>query len=531
MNGVSVISRTLVAAIALVLLCAAGDDLGVVSGVVRDAAGKAVEGAKVTLTSSQTPPILQQTTSGREGQYRFAGVRFGEYRLAAELGGPGAAMPGAVLVSSSTPVVVDLTLTPSRPPLKFEAAGVRGLIDPGGYSAPANAAAASGLIAGIADIKRSGYGLGASARDFPCGLEPELKKSVEANPDKAEPNRRLGEFYIAHDQPVKAIPLLEQAHRIDGADAASARDLAIAWMKNGQFEAARELLTGLAAGQGESQTHSLLARAEEGSGMFARASEEYQIAAKGDPSPENLFGVGYELILAGMPRDAGKAFRAGLAQHPRSIQLLSGAGAAEFLQGHAAEGIVSFLQATDLAPSDPRPYSFLSSASGVSGVEGERVRSAFKRFRELVPENAQASYFYGLNLLGQRGKDGGAVDLKMVEELFKQAIMLDPNFAKAHFQLGGLYAERGDFVAAAREYEATVRLAPELREAHYRLAGAYRHTGRDELAAREMRLFEQARERPDSETGTAGMSIEQFVSVIDRPGRERPETQCPAAGR
>jgi len=32
--------------------------------------------------------------------------------------------------------------------------------------------------------------------------------------------------------------------------------------------------------------------------------------------------VGYELILAGLPPDAARAFESGLKQHPRSIKLL-----------------------------------------------------------------------------------------------------------------------------------------------------------------------------------------------------------------
>ena len=47
---------------------------------------------------------------------------------------------------------------------EFEAAGIRGLIDPGGYSAPANAAAASGLISGVADIRRTENGAGSHPR-------------------------------------------------------------------------------------------------------------------------------------------------------------------------------------------------------------------------------------------------------------------------------------------------------------------------------------------------------------------------------
>ena len=37
--------------------------------------------------------------------------------------------------------------------------------------------------------------------------------------------------------------------------------------------------------------------------------------------------MGYELVLAGLPADAARAFESGLKQHPQSIRLLIGAGA------------------------------------------------------------------------------------------------------------------------------------------------------------------------------------------------------------
>ena len=56
--------------------------------------------------------------------------------------------------------------------------------------------------------------------------------------------------------------------------------------------------------------HRLSAKVEEGSGHFAKASEEYLIAAEQDPSEENIFGEGYELILAGRPMDAAEVYLA-----------------------------------------------------------------------------------------------------------------------------------------------------------------------------------------------------------------------------
>ena len=522
--------------------CAASDDVGIISGTVRDLESKPVAGAKVTLTCDLPPLISMHTISSGEGQYRFSGLRPCRFRLIAEKSGfvaPASAVAEVSVASSS--VEVDFKLGPmpstveskppagSHPPPKFEAAGVRGLIDSGGYSAAANGAAASGLIEGIADIKRADNGVGASAANqWPCGLEPELRTAVAANPSQGAANRRLGEFYIAHNQAGKAVPFFQRARQIDPSDYLAARDLAFAWMKSGQFATARELLETLPENQRTPETHRLLARAYEGSGMFRQASQQYQLAANSEPSEENLFGVGYELILAGLPADAAGAFTAGLTRYPQSITLLIGSGTAEFLQGHTSEGLSFFLRASDLYSSDPRPYSFIASASKASPSESERVRSSLKRFLDLAPNNAKACYFYALSLLN--GPDSGAGDTVSVESLLKRAIALDPGLAGAHLQLGVLYERRGDFDSAAHEFEAAILLAPELKEAHYRLAGVYRHTGRVELAAREMQLYQQARAQETSQPADSAIGIEQFVSVFDRPVPQMAgAAQCPEA--
>jgi tetratricopeptide (TPR) repeat protein len=538
----------LVVVLALVI-GAAGDELGTltISGFVRDAEGKAVAGAKVILTNEDPPPVSIQTASGAAGEYQFNALRPGRYQLTTELSGFAPSKPVNVVVGPSAPAQkVDLSLTrvrsdpaaktssDARPPLKFEAAGVRGLIDPGGYSAPANAAAASGLVQGIADIKRAGNGSDSAAGNWPCGLEPELRKAAAATPDNAEANRRMGQFYVAHGQPAKAIPFLERARQLNPQEPATGRDLALAWLGTGQFDAARDLLNFQAKQESSAEVHRLLARAEEGSGMFQEASREYQLAAKLEPAEENLFGVGYELILAGLPQEAARAFEAGLQPFPRSGTLLIGFGTAQFLEGRSAEAVHSFLQAADLNPADPGPYPFLAGTFGISGAEIDRVRGSFKRYLELAPDNAEASYFYALTLSYGSARSSDGADLSSAEALLKRALVLDPKLAKAHFQLGTLYAQRGAYQNAVTEYEDTIRLAPDLREAHYRLAGAYRQTGRNELAAREMKLFEDMRAQETSDREDARISIEQFLSVINRPGdrpghNSQPQAECPNA--
>ncbi len=516
---------------------------GSVAGTVRDGDGKPLSGASVRLSNLETHQVAYRAISGPSGEFRFAELTDGAYSLSAELSGYNAAGPVIVRVhSNSLAVAADLTLTrvsataesgafasdatdASHPKPEFQAAGIRGLIDPGGYSASSNGAA-SGILRGIADIKRTDKSFGASAaKDFPCGLETELRSAVAEFPDQANPNLRLGEFYVVHDQPAQAIPFLKRSLEIDGTNDDASRELAIAFLQSGEFENARKTLSPLENRDTTPEAHQLLARAAEGSGMFQQAAQEYRAAYNMESSEESLFGEGYELILAGSPAEGNIAFEAGVKRYPQSIALRVGAGTAQFLLGNTSTALRCFLDAADIDPTDPRPYPFVASASGISHDEEERVRNSFKRYLDRKPDSGLANYFYALAL----SRESGGVDAGRIETLLKRAIQLDPNLAKAHLQLADLYAQRDDYADAVPEYEAAVRLAQGLNEVHYRLAMAYKHIGRTEQSAREMEIFQLSKQRQAEANAGQGIDIAQFISVMDAPHRPgNQEIQCPA---
>jgi tetratricopeptide (TPR) repeat protein len=390
----------------------------------------------------------------------------------------------------------------------------------------------------MADVKRADATSGlTSTKDWPCDMEPTLQKAVEASPHKGQANRELGQFYLAHDQPAKAIPLLQRAVQLDNKDYAASKALGIAWLRNGQFEEAHKQFSALvdvggeASAQAQGQAHEraeiyqLLAHSDEGLGMFKEAAEDYRKASLEEPSEQSVFGIGYELVLAGSAADALVVFQDGKQKYAQSVSLRIGIGTAQFLLGHASDALRNFLEASDLDPSDARPYPLVAAASGVASDQSERVLATLKRFLDLNPGNPLANYLYALIL----SRDGTHADTRRIEGLLKNAIHLDPRLAKAHLQLADLYAERGDYQEAIPEYETAARVAPDLSETHYRLAIAYKRMGRSGQSAREMQIFQQQKTKQSTATGNDGIDLAQFISVMDAPSESSvPQTTCAA---
>jgi tetratricopeptide (TPR) repeat protein len=518
-----------------VLCVFAAQPLGIY-GVARDCEGKPIAGIDILLSAAKDPSLQRQIKSGPLGEYRFGDLAAGGYTITANLA---SCKPGAPIVvdlaASSDGIEADLTLvrgstppgdgkTPlSNPPLEFESSGIRGMIDQGGYSASSNGAAEN-LLTGIAQIKAQPNVGTSTVKDWPCSLEPELLKTAAEHPDQVETNRRAGDYYAAHDQPAKAIPFFKQALSIDPADYGATRGLAVSWLQSGDFENARKLLISFTQYHPSAEMHQLLARAYQGSGLFREAAAECRVANRAQPSEENLFGAGYEFILAGSLSDALAELQLGMERYPRSISIQIGASTAEFLQGKTSEALRSLLRAADIDPADPRPYPFIDSASSSSAERALQVQECFKRYLDRDPASAAANYYYAKSLLAQ-----GVPDTVHVETLLKRAIQLDPSLASAHLQLADLYAQRNNDHDAIVEYQTAIRLAPERGEAHYRLARALKRAGKDDESAREMKVFLSQKWHIDADPK---IHLDRLMSTIGQAeSRSNPDVRCPAPSR
>ena len=542
----SVVPRLLLFAVLLPCCCTApAQTVGSISGSVHAPDGAAMPGVVLTLsrepgspngTSGGTPaqnqsaPVPLHATTDALGAYRFEGVAFGHFHLASDRPADTLSPQADIAVTEKDPERrLDLTLTrPSaeadtKPALQLQAAGIRGYIDPGGYSAAASAAAASDLIRGAADLNRPTPDAASPAGSSACASAARLLQATRDHPQDPHASLALGQFYLARHQPQLALAPLERARLLHQSDPAAAALLAEALLENKQFQAAHDLLASSAAQPASATQFRMLARSEEGLEEFAQAARDYQAAAGLEPTEADFYGAGYELLLAGQPAAASKAFLDGTARYPDSTMLWMGVGTSAFLEGRAADATRIFLKVATLHASDPRPYPFLSASSGISDIEPDAVVACFRRFHEASPSSAEAAYFYAESLLHHAATGASQ---NQVQSLLEQAVRLKPDFAQAHAALGAASFSAGDFNRAAAEFVEALRLDGELWEVRYKLSAAYRRAGKPQQADEQMRLFLAQKSRNRAAGEASGIQLDQFLSVFRQP--DAPATAQPS---
>ena len=199
-----------------------------------------------------------------------------------------------------------------------------------------------------------------------------------------------------------------------------------------------------------------------------------------------------------------------------------GLGIALYSRGNYDEAVKSLLRASDLNPTDPRCYLFLSKAYDSSPIQAEEVIQRFRRFSELQPRNARALYYYAMSLWKGRRAQDASLDVHQIESLLKKSTELEPNLAEAHLQLGNLYSDQSKYAEAVLEYERALQENADLADAHYRLGQAYVHTGQKELAQQQLDLYQRLRAQRLAELDKQRADVRQFVySAKDAPGSKQ----------
>lgn len=346
----------------------------------------------------------------------------------------------------------------------------------------------------------------------------QFSKAAELDPANYNTNHNLGEVYIHAGNVGKALPYLEKAQRVNPASYDNGYDLSLAYLVTERLSEARTSVQSLLKQKETGELHNLLGQIEEKDGQFVAAANQFEAAARMEPSESNLFDWASELLLHRTLDPAIEVFEKATARYPDSPRLMVGLGMAYYARGNYDDAVKAFLRGADLNPSDPRCYKFLARAYDSSPSQAAEVIERFRTFAELRPHNGQALYYYAMSLWkGKRAQDPD-LDLKQIDSLLKSAIAADPALPEAHLQIGNLNADQGKFAEAIPEYQRALELDADLADAHYRLGQAYVRTGQKDRAQEQFEVYQRLRAQHLADLDKQRAEIRQFVySSKDAP--------------
>jgi tetratricopeptide (TPR) repeat protein len=264
----------------------------------------------------------------------------------------------------------------------------------------------------------------------------------------------------------------------------------------------------------DADSHRALGDRAEASGDPLAAVREYEEAVRLNPSEQNYFAWGTELLLHRAIKPAAEVFEKGSAAHPKSSRMLAGLGAALYASGDYANGARRVCAAADLQPADPTPYLFLGKMEKAAPDPLPCAEQKLAQFARIQPANAQANYYYAVSLWKRgRGKEDSA-NLRQAEALLQRAVATDPKFDEAYVQLGVVFAARGNFQQAINAYKKAVDVNPQSAEAHYRLALAYKRAGDEAEAEQELKLYKEADKTETEAVERQRREIRQFLIIL-----------------
>jgi tetratricopeptide (TPR) repeat protein len=242
------------------------------------------------------------------------------------------------------------------------------------------------------------------------------------------------------------------------------------------------------------EAHRQLSRALREKGDLAEAEREARAAVRLAPDMPN----------------ARATLAVVLARQGRTTEAVSEARTAGRLETNSEEATGTFVQVArefaqrkDYAAATSLLREYLAEHPERTGArvslgmilsEQDNVTAAEQEFREALRRDARSvAAHYQLGWLLWWKKKDNAAALPFARE----AARLEPANASAHWLLGSVLSDAGQFAEARRELEEALRLAPNSAVIHWNLGVAYERLGDSAAALREYR--EAARLDPDSE--------------------------------
>lgn len=505
-----------------------GADRTSVRGTVVDEHRNPVEHATVRLTENGS--VVTETTTDAAGGFVFSMLPPGSYRILAEKSRARSRDTAFDLPAAGNrqrPIDLVLENAPAQPASpgptpapsamqfsdqpNFTIAGVTDWTAIGGHGSDFSLRTTESLARETLTLKPGNKSPAGTAATGPS--EQQLIAALKQTPTSFHANQQLGEFYLHAGKYQQALPPLERAAQIDPANANSTFDLALACQGLGNLQQAREHVDQFLQHQENADLHRLAGELDEKLDDPLDAVRQFEQAAHEDPSEQNEFEWGSELLLHRAVWQAQEVFATGVEAWPQSARMLTGLGTALFAGARYAEAAQRLCQASDLNPADPEPYLFMGKVEIAAPDPLPCIAPRLARFAQQQAGNANAQYLYAMAILKaqQQSPDGRAQ--KQAESRLRTAVTLDPECADAWLELGILAFDQQRLAESIELYTRSIAANPNLGDAHYRLGVAYKRAGQTANAAQQFQLHDQIVKAEKDAVEQQRKGIKQFLII------------------
>jgi tetratricopeptide (TPR) repeat protein len=435
-----------------------------IHGVVRTSEGKPVNDAAVQLAQPNVSPasIPKIAKTGTDGTFEFSALNVGKYQITAEKSGLGITTPVAIELLQGEHKEIDLVIADNGSKHQDSSATSASASQPMEFADKPDF-----TVAGVTDwTAAGGHGSDLSLRTTE-DLTRETLSLEQRSPGQVSPSNSA---LVAGDQGV--------------------------------------------SNRKSADAHRQAAELAEKRGDPLAAVNEYELAVRVDPSEQNYFAWGSELLLHRAIWQAQEVFQTGATAYPMSARMLTGLGTALFAGARYDDAALRLCDASALNPADPEPYIFMGKIQLASPNPLNCIEQKLAQFARQQPDNSTANYLYAMAILkrGEQSNDSHAT--QQAESLLTRAVTIDPKCGEAYLQLGILsYAQR-DVQKAIGLYIKAVEADPQMGDAHYRLGVAYDRIGETAKAKQQFQIHDEIKKQQADAIERERREIKQFRVVI-----------------
>jgi tetratricopeptide (TPR) repeat protein len=311
----------------------------------------------------------------------------------------------------------------------------------------------------------------------------EFQRAVKINPANVSAQQSLSSILMEEHRPAEAARASTAALALKPHDTDLQLDCATVLLAAGRTVEARQILSRFPDAGQSARAQVLLGEADEEAKNFDSAGKHFGRAVDLEPTEENAWLLGAELLRHWTFDAAVVIFEDASVKFPDSKRMRMGLGAALFGDTKYTEAIPVFADLLDAEP-DNAQYAALLGTTCATIMRAARPRCAsLIRYAQTHPGDALAAVNAAASLLGEADPESHR---PLAGQLLQTALAADPKLPEAQFQMGAFLQDDGKWNESVPYLQKAIALKPDFAQAHYHLAQAYWRIGRKQEGQAEM---------------------------------------------